>query len=331
MEIGRRQLLVGAAGLGALTVAGARPASAKAAPIRIALPSPGSAGAIWRPLMAKLGLLEGAGLDFEWIGGDPGQTQVQLVAGALDVSVFGAVGLTIMVGKGSDITLFGPALNNHGRWIVRNDSPYRKPADLVGKRIASQPKTTETYQQARIAASLIGIDLGRDFEVIFGPPTANLALFDRGDVDAVIAIEPTATRLIGSGAREIARVGDMWRAATGDASDPFLVGLAARRSWLDANREVATRIAHAFAVTNAAIRDKPALLASFHADLGLKETEGAAIKLLPERLLDVYPVAWDPSVWHVIDRQVEVAIKTGLLTAKPPRPLYDGLALAKLG
>ncbi|WP_158807786.1 ABC transporter substrate-binding protein, partial [Beijerinckia sp. L45] len=215
--IGRRQLIAGAAGLGALTVTGVRPAWAKAAPVRIALPSPGSAGAIWRPLMTRLGLLESTGLDFEWIGGDPGQTQVQLVAGALDVSVFGAVGLTVMAGKGSDITLFGPALNNHGRWIVRDDSPYHKPADLVGKRIASQPKTTETYQQAKIAASLIGLDLGRDFEVIFGPPMANLALFDRGDVDAVIAIEPTATRLIGSGAREIARVGDMWRAATGDA------------------------------------------------------------------------------------------------------------------
>ena len=236
-----------------------------------------------------------------------------------------------MAGKGSDITLFGPALNNHGRWIVRGDSPYRKPSDLVGKRIASQPKTTETYQQARIAAALTGLDLERDVQVFFGPPTANLALFDRGDVEAVIAIEPTATRLVGAGAREIARVGDMWRDATGDTSDPFLVGLAARKSWLDANRETATRIAHIFAAANAAIRDRPDRLATFHRDLGLKDNEGAAIALLSRRLPDVYPVTWNPSVWRVIDRQIDVAVKTGLLAGRPARPLYDGLALPRLG
>ncbi len=103
--------------------------------------------------------------------------------------------------KGSDITLFGPALNNHGRIIVKADSPFHKPADLIGKKIATQPKTTETYQQARVALSLLGIDLDRDFETFFGPPTVSLALFDRGDVDAVIIIEPTATRAVGSGAR----------------------------------------------------------------------------------------------------------------------------------
>ena len=33
----------------------------------------------------------------------------------------------------------------------------------------------------------------------------------------------------------------------------------------------------------------------------------AAIDLLPARLADVYPIAWDQGVWNAIDRQIEVA------------------------
>jgi hypothetical protein len=150
--------------------------------------------------------------------------QVQLAAGSLDVGVFGAIGLATLVRRGSDITLFGPALNNHGRIIVKADSPFHQPSDLVGKKIATQPKTTETYQQARVALSLLGIDIDRDFETFFRPPTANLALFDRGDVDAVIIIEPTATRAIGSGRAN-------WRKLAISGGTPPVSTL--RRSWWD--------------------------------------------------------------------------------------------------
>ena len=327
-RIGRREFIASAAGVLGVLTTGARRSFAKAPALRISLPSAGSAGSIWRPVMNRLGLLADLDADLQWIGGDPGQTEVQLLSGALDVSVFGAVGLSRVVEKGSDITLFGPALNNHGRWIVHANSLYKHPADLVGKRIATQPKTTETYQQARIAAQLIGLDLERDYQLIFGPPTANLALFGRGDVEAVILIEPTATRLVGSGAREIARVGDMWREGSGSQEEPFLVGLAARRSWLDANRQLATQIANVFAQTNAAIHAKPDLLTEFHNEMGLKDGERAAIALLPDRLKDVYPVTWNKAVWQTIDKQVALAIKFGMLKGKPIRALYDGRALA---
>jgi NitT/TauT family transport system substrate-binding protein len=295
--------------------------------VRVTLPTPGSAGSVWRPAFQRLDPASLADIDLQWIGGNPGQMQVQLTAGALDVGVFGAVGLAKLVARGSDIVLFGPALNNHGRWIVRADSPYRKPADLIGKRIATQPETSETYQQARIAASLHGIDLKRDVEVIFGPPTANLALFERGDVDGVIVLEPTATRLVGAGAREIARVGDMWRDATGETGDPFLVGLAARRSWLSSNRQLATRIATLFAAANGLLSKNPALFREFRADIGLRADETNAIELLPERLADVYPTSWNESVWKVIDLQLEIAAKVGVLESKPEQPLYDRSAL----
>jgi len=110
----------------------------------------------------------------------------------------------------------------------------------------------------------------------------------------------------------------------------FLVGLAARRSWLTSNRALATSVARLFAASNAALRDDPSLFIKYSGELGLRPRETAAINLLPERMADVYPPEWDQSVWSAIDRQIELAVKLRLLDAAPDRPLYDGQPLGKV-
>lgn len=290
--------------------------------VRITLPSAGSAGSAWRPLIDSQHLNTDSALNLNWITADPGKMQVQLSAGSLDVGVFGAVGLATLVNRGSDIVLFGPALNNHGRWIVRNDSPYKEPKDLIGKTIATTAETSETYLQARIAASLIGIDLKKDVKVIHGSPTANLALFERGDVEAIITLEPTATRLVGRGAREIARVADLWKQATGQTEDPFLVGLAASRTWFDANRETAKQLAALFERFGQAIHANPDSLKTIAQDLGIKADETQAIDLLPQRLAPAYSTRWDDGVFATIDKQIQTAVKLGLLDRTPDRTIY---------
>ena len=186
---------------------------------------------------------------------------------------------------------------------------------------------TASSHKAGLALSLIGIDMDRDFETFFGPPTANLALFDRGDVDAVILIEPTATRAIGAGARELARIGDIWNQASGVSAAPFLVGLAARQGWIASNRSLATSIARLFSAANGALHRNPNLFVENAGDMGLRPKENEAIRLLPSRLADVYPSAWDQDVWAAIDRQIEIAVKVGLLEGAPGKRLYDGLPL----
>lgn len=313
--------------LQALALASAAPlgvghAAAQARPVRITLPSPGSAGSAWQPLIDQLKLNTDPSLALNWVVADPGKMQTQLSAGALDIGVFGAAGLATLAGRGSDIVLFGPALNNHGRWLVPANSPYRTPKDLIGKTIASTQETTETYQQARIAASLSGIDLKKDVKVIFGSPTANLALFERGDVDAIITLEPTASRLVGRGAREIARVADIWKQATGQTEDPILVGLAASRKWLDANRETAAKVVALFKRVNGAIQKQPQLLTTITAEMGLKPDETQAAALLPSRLAPAYATEWNDKVFATIDKQIEVAARLGIIDKAPTEKLY---------
>jgi ABC-type nitrate/sulfonate/bicarbonate transport system substrate-binding protein len=293
--------------------------------VRLAQAGPGSADTITRPLIERGGPELTKGLRLSWVESNPGQIQLQLLSGALNIGAFGSIGAAIAVEHGTDIVLIGPSLNNHGRWIVRDNSPYRSPKDLIGKRIATQPETTETFLQARIAAALAGLDLKRDFQLFFGPPTANLALFERGDVDAVILLEPTATRLVAAGAREIARVGDMWQEATGDSAPPFLAGRAAQRGWLDAHRALAKRIVDIEVEVNRQVVKNPQLLAELHGAMGIPDSERAAIELLPKRLAGSYATEWGPDVFEVIDRQINVAVKLGILTARPASPIYATL------
>jgi NitT/TauT family transport system substrate-binding protein len=326
VRFSRRTLLSGAA----LAAAGAalgpgRHAAGAAAPVRMTDVVQGSAGALWRPLIEAGLVTLPADLSFAWIGGSPGQVQLQLTAGAVDMSVFGAIGVAELAPRGFDIAIFGPALNNHGRWIVRGDSPYRTPHDLIGRKIATQLEASDTYRHARLAGLLHGIDLKKDFDVVFGPSTANVALFRRGDVDAVIAIEPTATRLVAGGAREIARVGDMWRDATGDAAPLFLVGLAARRNWIDQNKALAAEMAGAFAELNSRLRAKPQLIAEQARAFGIPAGERAAIELLPQRMADVYGVDWNGAVFANLDRQIDEAVKAGIIPARPIRSVYAEL------
>jgi ABC-type nitrate/sulfonate/bicarbonate transport system substrate-binding protein len=296
--------------------------AAAASTVRISMPSPGSAGSIWKPLVdgEPAGAVPGVAL--EWVGGDPGQVQTQLLAHALDVSVFGALGAGEVNARGAGVVIFGAALNNHGRWIVRGGSGYRAPRDVRGKRIATQPETSDTYRQARIAAALNGLDLARDYQIVHGPSSANLALFARGDVEAVIAIEPTATRLVAAGAQEIARVGDMWRHATGDGEPLLLVGHATTRPWFEANRPRAAAIARLLARVNEEIRARPQLLAEHHDAMGIPAAETAAIALLPSRLADIYAVGWTAAVQRSLDRQLDAAVKLGIIPRRPPEAVY---------
>ncbi|WP_158791954.1 ABC transporter substrate-binding protein [Granulicella sp. L60] len=291
--------------------------------VKVEQPNAGSAGAVWKPLIEKAAAQTKGIVRPQWIGGDPGLSQVQLLAGAIDVGFFGPIGAVETDLRGNDVVIFAPGLINHGSWIVKGDSSFRTPEDLKNKRIATQPETSETYRQARLAASLNGLDLRRDFQVIFGPPTANLALFERGDVDAVITIEPISSRLIAKGAREIARVRDQWKKGTGDDRPLFLGGQGGRREWFDQNRSTARELAGLYIEANKQIKANPKLIADLHQVLGLRDDDRATIDLLVKRLPEIYSGEWSPAVANVANKVVDVAVTSGILKGKPARPICE--------
>ena len=114
-----------------------------------------------------------------------------------------------------------------------------------------------------------------------------------------------------------------WRTnGTGLKGAPILVGLAASRPWLDANRETAAKVSKLFVTVNSAIRENPRLLVDVAREIGIKPDETEALALLPGRARESYATAWDEEVFKVIDKQIEVAVKLGLLKQAPAGKIY---------
>src|ERR1700712_1517479 len=88
----RRTLLVRSALALAAGAAVPRAAWAAGSVVHLSQPGRGSAGSVWRSMIDKAAPELKDGLDLQFLGGDPGQEAVQLLAGALDVSIFGPIG-----------------------------------------------------------------------------------------------------------------------------------------------------------------------------------------------------------------------------------------------
>jgi ABC-type nitrate/sulfonate/bicarbonate transport system substrate-binding protein len=285
----------------------------------------GTASAVLRPISEKLGLVKGLQLRYV-AGSGPGDVQNKLLSGALNVSSFGPLGAAVSAGAGADVVLFSPGLNNHVRWLVAENSPYRTPADLRGKAIATPPKNSDAYRSAQLAAAVNGIRFDDEYKVHQGAVLNGMALFERGDVEAIVTIEPNATRLVGQGARQIATVDELWRQGSGESAPLVLNGQGALRSWLDGNRDLAVRLARLRKDVHERIKAQPALLAEYHAAYGFAATETKAIALLPERMAAVYPTEWDQATFSNLKLQIDKAVEFGILAKAPAKNVWLDLA-----
>lgn len=288
----------------------------------------GTAGAVIRPISEQHGLV--GDLDLTYVAGTgPGDVQNKLLSGALDVASMGPLGAAVAAEAGADLVLFSVSLNNHVRWLVPENSPHRTVADLRGKKIATPPNNSDAFRSTQLALAVNGSDFTADHQLFPGAVLAGLALFDRGDVDAIVTIEPNATRLVGKGARQIATVGELWADGTGeDPNTLFLNGQGATREWVDANRETAAAIARLRMEAHRIIHDRPAVLAELHEAYGIPAEEKAAIELLPTRLRDIYPLEWGEGVFAGLRHQIEVAQQVGLVTAAPAQAPWVDLGAA---
>ncbi|WP_028936322.1 ABC transporter substrate-binding protein [Pseudonocardia spinosispora] len=285
----------------------------------------GTAGAIIRPITEQNGLL--GALDLTYVAGTgPGDVQNKLLSGALDVSSMGPLGAAVAGEAGADLVLFSTSLNNHVRWLVPENSPYRTPSDLRGKRVATPPNNSDAFRSTQLAAAVNGSELTKDYQLFPGAVLAGLALFDRGDVDAIVTIEPNATRLVARGARQIATVGQLWSQGTGeDPNTLFLNAQGSTRAWVEQNRPVAAALAELRLRAHRIVHDRPSVLADLHEAYGIPATERAAIELLPTRLPDIYPVEWGPTTFANLRRQLQVAQSVGLVKAQPAKDPWINL------
>lgn len=102
--------------------------------------------------------------------------------------------------------------------LVAKDSPVKSLADLKGKKVASYagPTGTATMLFRTLLADHYGFDPAKTNQLQYGSPPILINALKRGEIDALVMLDPLATRLMASGeVRSVANLVADYEAKTG--------------------------------------------------------------------------------------------------------------------
>lgn len=201
----RRHFLATAAGTAALTACGKKPASGGKQVIRFGhFPNITHVQGLVAHALSRQGkgwFEQRLGVDVEWFTYNAGPSATEAIfARSLDVTYIGPSPTLngYAKSKGKEIRVLAGAANGGTALVVRPQSNISTPADFRGKKLATPQlgNTQDVQARAWLANQGFNVTLtGGDVTIL---PTQNadqLALFAKGDVDAVWTAEPWVTRL----------------------------------------------------------------------------------------------------------------------------------------
>lgn len=187
--------------------------------------------------------------------------------------------------------------------LVRNDSPLKSIADLKGKRIGAfgGPTAGTTWLFRLEAFRFFGFDPLKESKVQFGAPPLLMGLLEKGELDAILILDPQIVQLLETGKyRSIGNIGDIWREKTGQ--DPMLVSINMNETWAKANADVARRFVAAYKESLEYLKTHTDVWPDLAKQMGIKTESGA--KLLRERTVGSLLTQWDKKF---IDEQYRYA------------------------
>ena len=143
----------------------------------------------------------GPGITIDWYTYNAGPSAMEAIfAGSLDLTYVGQ-GPALnahLKSNGAEIRILGGAANAGAALVIKPDSPIKTPADFKGKKIATPQLANTQDISCRAWLKSQGFKVTQTGGDVLVIPTANpdqLALFQRGGVDAVWTVEPWVTNL----------------------------------------------------------------------------------------------------------------------------------------
>ncbi len=311
----RRSLfLLGAgAALGFLRTAASR--ASPLARVRLATVSSGAVGFLTH-VISRRTLDARYSLTLDLVPAEPAAAARMVLLKQVDAGLFPIISAARVINEGQSLSVFGPLLWNHNYGLTYADRPYRRLADLRGKRIATLDAISSTYQSSQLLAATQGLNFANDFQVVTSPAPAVLAFLQRGDVEAIIHFEPNIGNLLSTGKYKVFMdINTEWKRLFGQRM--FSVGLAAHDQWINQHFDVARRLVQAVLAGARAIREDPEVFQQYADFLGLDTP--AKIKAAQERMPGIYPTEWTRETAEAAELVIRHAVRLGILEKAPVR------------
>jgi ABC-type nitrate/sulfonate/bicarbonate transport system substrate-binding protein len=327
-RIDRRQALKTMAGLavaGSLTgCAGGSDGSASstatdtstaAAPTPITFGTPNAAAAGVSPrVLRDRGLVSDDEVDLTLELGPPPELFTKLQGQAIESSTFPVISGARLANQGGDVRLLQPVARSFNSIIARTGTDLSSVEDLREATLGSMPKNTAPFTHFALLLALEGMD-HENFQFQFGPPPVLFGQMKKGEIDAMIGVEPFSTRLLATGEyREFFVFNDRWNDLRG--TDMPLVEAATYQSTIDTKRAAFETFLQGLLDAGRAIRDDTRAVFERYTDvLGLQSDE--QIDLAVERISPIYPTEFATDLRESGKEVVQLAAEEGLIESEP--------------
>lgn len=264
----------------------------------------------YQPIVEANGLDETHGLDVTFESKSPQALRTDFAARETAISA-GATFLTdvaLLNEQGTDTVFLFNIFDWWGTIVTPSQSGIESLEDLPGSSLIGALSTTN-YAMFQMTAARAGVDV--DSLVAQNAEPSGLIAATRADAaDAVQLWEPAHSVLMaGDGDFQALDLVGTWQEETGQEQIPY-VGVAAHRSWYEANRNTANRLYAMFQDVASFIQDNPDEAASLISDH--TEIDVAVLQDLfgsPRLGFSVYPAAdGSEALQPVIDSAMEIGL-----------------------
>ena len=259
------------------------------------------------------------GLKIEWVRLDQAALQKAFALRQFDVS-FAQVASDLIRqrARGDKVKSVYAGIMANVYMLVKKDSPYRTIADLKGRKVGLYSLTSSsTAALVKVMRDRYKLELRKDFELVVSPPPVLAGLLQKGDLEAMINVDPLVLRLLESGAyRQILDADGEWQALAG--SRLLVTTLAAWDDYAQKNADEIRRLVRIYREAVDIIARDPQIYVStgFIKASGLQETP-AVVKLFEERFSKLYTGKWDQALINSNRAVFETAIEMGNLESVP--------------
>ncbi len=300
----------------ATTLSGANAQSP--APIRIGVATSGGT-TLPALVISQQKLDEKHGVKIEWVRLNQGALQKAFALHQFDVS-FAEVAsdLIRLRGHGDKVTSFYCGIMANVYAVTKHDAPYKTFGDLKGKKVGLYSLTSSsTAALVKIVRDKWKLDLRKDFEIVVSPPPVLAGLLQKGEIEAMINVDPLVLRVLESGGyRQIMDLDAEWQALSG--SRLLVTTLATWDEYAKANPDTIRRLVRAYREAVDYIASHPEVYAStgFIKASGMKESPEVAA-MFKERFSKLYTGKWNQELINANKAVFEVAIEMGNLQSIP--------------
>ena len=275
-------------------------------------------------IMQTKGIAAKHGIDMDlMVVASPQGSYTAMQTGDMQIGFTGWIVIASLREKGFKLTNVYSMISYTNEVMVKVDSPLKSIADLKGRRVGlfGGPNSATSWLYRMIVEKFYGFDPMKESKIHFGAPPLLMGMIDRGDLDAVLVLDPFISQMLeGGNYRSIGNLGDIWREKMNQS--PMLVAVTVNETWAKANPDVVKRFVAAFREALIFLKDNPEAWKELAKGMGLKTDRG--VKILYERTAKALITRWDKKF---IDDQYAYAAelyKTFGKQADVPERVPDG-------